>query len=230
MRAALLVSLVTVFAGCYTPHAQSTGVTVAGAGKSLGLAPRTADCTVEFFRTKPPDRAYDEVAALHFSWLGSDVVFAQEAMRAKACELGADAVIVTRDFAAGSMVGTALSYPDRRAEHKRAYVAWLAQELAEAGRRDRAAAARAEVGVPDGYVRAKAACDVRLRATPEVRSLEGDLVRAGALIFISPSATNGFRKAWVSIGHVGWISEDDLVIGPGQGAPAGAAAPKASDI
>ena len=40
----------------------------------------------------------------------------QEALRKKACELGADAVIVTQDFSGvgGSMNGTAVRYRDTR--------------------------------------------------------------------------------------------------------------------
>jgi hypothetical protein len=89
-------------------------VSVTPAGK-LTAPPRPANCAIEFFRSKVPERPYDELAGLH-SERGTSAGAVQDAMRAKACELGADAVIVTRDYVPGSknvaavMTGTAIKY------------------------------------------------------------------------------------------------------------------------
>jgi hypothetical protein len=77
---------------------------------------RAAECRVEFIRTKAPERAYDELAALHWNGSLSSAEAAQEDLRASACQLGADAVIVTRDYvpytqnATAFMTGTAIKY------------------------------------------------------------------------------------------------------------------------
>lgn len=84
---------------------------------SASAPPRDAGCHIEFFRSKVPDRPYDELGGLHGSG-GFSADDLQEQMRAKACELGADAVIVTRDYIPGSqtvqsiMTGTAVKYRD----------------------------------------------------------------------------------------------------------------------
>lgn len=63
------------------------------------------------------DRPYEELAALH-AWGGDSFENGprdfQDALRAKACELGADAVIVTQDLSAPgeTMNGTAIKYVD----------------------------------------------------------------------------------------------------------------------
>lgn len=99
-----------VAAGC-------THVAVTDAGAGIRGEPRPDDCGIAFFRTKLPERSYDELAALH--WQGSNLssaVAAQEGLRVSACRLGADAVIVTRDYvrgtqtASGIMTGTAIKY------------------------------------------------------------------------------------------------------------------------
>jgi len=89
-------------------------VEVTPAGRGLAAKARPADCAVEFLRTKAPDRPYDELAGLHAKG-GSNLATAaelQEEMRATACALGADAVIVTRDYIPRSalMTGTAVKY------------------------------------------------------------------------------------------------------------------------
>jgi hypothetical protein len=79
--------------------------------------PRPADCTVEFLRN-PPSRTYDELGELYGYY--SREVEPQDVLREKACALGADAVIVTKDFVIStesgpdrkSIAGTAIKYRD----------------------------------------------------------------------------------------------------------------------
>lgn len=55
-------------------------------------------CPLDFYRTKAPDRPYDEISALHYVAVnGATPVEAQSAIQAKACELGADGVVITRE-------------------------------------------------------------------------------------------------------------------------------------
>jgi hypothetical protein len=96
-------------------------VSVTPSGTATARA-RAADCKIEFFRSKVPDRPYEELAGLH-SEGGMSAAAVQEKMRAKACEVGADAVIVTRDYVPGAryvpavMTGTAVRYkPDAAAK------------------------------------------------------------------------------------------------------------------
>jgi hypothetical protein len=82
-------------------------------------ASRPPDCTVEFLH-KPPERAYDELGEMYsyYSWVAEP----QHVLREKACALGADAVIVTRDFLISTVhgpdrklvVGIAIKYRDRQ--------------------------------------------------------------------------------------------------------------------
>jgi len=75
---------------------------------------------VSFALATPDQRVqgqpYDEIGAIHWQGTWAGAATAQEAMQAKACELGADAVIVNRDFvpntsnATGIMTGTAIKY------------------------------------------------------------------------------------------------------------------------
>jgi hypothetical protein len=86
-----------------------------GCGSVSVTPPRTAakaearprDCAVEFLRTAP-ERTYDELGEIYSYY--SRVVEPQEVLREKACELGADAVVVTRDF----LVTTSSRFPDRK--------------------------------------------------------------------------------------------------------------------
>jgi hypothetical protein len=62
------------------------------------LAAKPSDCALDFFRTKQPDRPYNEVATVHYVAVnGAAPKAAQAAIQAKVCSLGADAVIVTRE-------------------------------------------------------------------------------------------------------------------------------------
>jgi hypothetical protein len=60
---------------------------------------RPKDCAVEFLRN-PPEREYGELAELYSYY--PTVVEPQHVLREQACQLGADAVIVTRDFLVSS--------------------------------------------------------------------------------------------------------------------------------
>jgi hypothetical protein len=96
---ALVAFLVTaISSGCVGPQ-----VVVTPSGPGVVATPKPPDCQVEFFRTKV-DRPYDEIAALH-AWGGDTFKtgpdYFRDALRAKACELGADALIVTQDYSWG---------------------------------------------------------------------------------------------------------------------------------
>jgi hypothetical protein len=82
--------------------------------------PRPPDCTVEFLNNAP-ERKYDELGELYGYY--SREVEPQDVLREKACALGADAVIVTKDFVIStesgpdrkSIAGTAIKYRDSNA-------------------------------------------------------------------------------------------------------------------
>ncbi len=81
--------------GCIGPR-----VEVLPSGPGARAMPRPPGCKMEFFRTRP-ERPFDELAALLAS--GGDTGKREaadfhEALRAKGCELGADAIIVTTDY------------------------------------------------------------------------------------------------------------------------------------
>jgi len=101
--------------GLRVSHQATVVATPSGSGVLLERRP--SNCDVEFFRLRPPDRPFDEVATLHFGGgLGDGPLAAQDLMRAKACSLGAHAVVVTRDHLAGSMTGTAIAYRGHQAK------------------------------------------------------------------------------------------------------------------
>jgi hypothetical protein len=95
-------------------------VTPSGSGTSAPAKP--PGCSLPFFRVPPLDQPYDEMATLHYTtraYQAGDPADAQEAIRQKACALGADAVLVTREFAPGvaggkgsppTMTGTAIKF------------------------------------------------------------------------------------------------------------------------
>ncbi len=89
------LSLAVACAGCLGPR-----VDVMKSGPGVTAEPKPSTCSVEFHRARV-DRPYDEIAALHA--YGGDTLKNgpenfQDALRQKACELGADAVIVTQIF------------------------------------------------------------------------------------------------------------------------------------
>lgn len=96
-KGALLAALVasTATLGCLGPH-----VVVLPTDRGVVADPRSPSCKLEFFRAKP-DQPFEELAALHASGgdtfkNGPDAFLG--ALREKACELGADAVIVTQEY------------------------------------------------------------------------------------------------------------------------------------
>lgn len=109
----------------------SAVVEVTPSGASIELERRPVQCRIEFFRLRPPERPFDEVATLHFRSAGLDAdlggaLGAQELMRERACRIGAHAVVVTQDYALGGMrqamspgeaimTGTAIAYRGYRA-------------------------------------------------------------------------------------------------------------------
>jgi hypothetical protein len=89
----------------FAPACGSVSVTPPPTGAKAEARPR--DCSVEFLRAAPA-RTYDELGEIYSYY--STVVEPQEVLREKACELGADAVVVTRDF----LVSTNARSPDRK--------------------------------------------------------------------------------------------------------------------
>ncbi len=117
VAAALLLAVAGCFSGMRKPQ-----VSVAPSGTGVSAAPKPAGCAMPFYRVPPVDQPYDELASLHYTtalfWAG-DPVEAQQALREKACALGADAVLVTREFVPGvpggggtppTMAGLAIKY------------------------------------------------------------------------------------------------------------------------
>jgi hypothetical protein len=104
---ALSVALTTL-AGC------GGGVTVKPSGTDLHLQPLPKDCSLEFLQ-KAPGRPYDELADLTAHVTKVPAAGAAEVLHEKACALGADAVIVTREFVTNPyghtlVAGTAIKY------------------------------------------------------------------------------------------------------------------------
>jgi hypothetical protein len=237
MRNLTLAMIALAAFGCARggrPRARRSPVTVTESGLGLALAPRPADCVVEFYRTTVPQRPHDEVATLHFRGsMFANAAGAQEKMREQACALGADAVLVSRDFVPGTqwspsvMTGTAVSYRDAREQHRvdgalrRAEADRAAAEL-EAERRAASSPAPAvkgatsadtpahASGAPAGYVRGRLKETVWPRATAERRSAETGEVRAGSDVWIAPQPSSGWRRIWAPGGTAGWV-EDSAV-------------------
>jgi hypothetical protein len=243
-RYAALAAVTVALAGC----ASRLAVTPAGSG--LTLAPRSADCKVQFYRTKPPDRAYDEVATLHFTGTSfASAADAQEMMRKRACELGADAVVVTRDFLQGTqhspglMTGTAVSYAEAREQHRldaalrKAEAAQVeeqrkavAAQATAAGATAKAGAAAPAKGPPAGYVPGRAKETVWTRALADRRGAELDEVRSGADVWMAPQPSSGWRRVWVpGTARSGWVEASAVEPTPAA-APAAEPPRPASDI
>jgi hypothetical protein len=197
-------------AACAAFYPHKLALTEAGSG--VTAAPRPTGCRVEFHRTKAPERAYDELATMHFTaTYAASAVEAQEMMRAKACELGADAVIVTRDYIGGVMTGTAVSYPELREGHRVEYAVRAARIRAEF-----------EKGVeglgrppnlPPGYVPARARRDTTLRVMAGGEPTAG--IAAGQFLWVEPGA-RAFRRAVVGDGHSGYVEEEALEFAPAE--------------
>ena len=112
MRNPIIAVLVLTMSGC----AVSTSVTRSST-KTFEAKPPS--CNVEFFRTQRPAEAYDEIGAIHLAGaVMHSAEDAQEALRAKACELGADAVVITDEVyqvpnVGLRVTGTAVAYRAR---------------------------------------------------------------------------------------------------------------------
>ncbi len=234
LRHAALAGVAAALAGC-AGFASRIAVTPAESG--VVLAPRPADCKVEFYRTKSPERAYDEVATLHFTGTNlASAAGAQEMMRERACEVGADAVIVTRDFihgtqyTPGAMTGTAVSYRDLRQQHRldaalrRAEEDKAAAAAREAAARETAAkagpTAGAVAGPPAGYVPARVTRAATAHEIADRRGKEVGDVAAGAEVWAAPKASSGWRRIWRPGEQAAWIEDDTLELRSAARAPA----------
>jgi len=79
-------------------------VRVSDAGNGVKASPKPKGCAMPFLRAKPPDRPFDELASLHYSGgmnREGDPAQAESSLRERACELGADALVVSREFVPG---------------------------------------------------------------------------------------------------------------------------------
>src|SRR5512140_1106694 len=98
-RLAVVASVLLVSCSAYRSY-----VRVADAGTGVRGTPKPKDCAIPILRTKPPDRPYDEIAVLHYGhrvFIAGDPAGAERVLRERACELGADALIVAREFVPG---------------------------------------------------------------------------------------------------------------------------------
>jgi hypothetical protein len=77
-------------------------VKVTPAGSGLKLPPRPRDCDIAFLSSAPPGH-YDAIADLEAHVTSPPRGGALEVLRGKACEMGADAVIVTRNFVTNAL-------------------------------------------------------------------------------------------------------------------------------
>ena len=95
LRAAAVAAFAgsAAIAACCAASPSSSSVSVKPS--EIKVAARPRDCQVEFLQ-KPPARAYDALGELHGNW--PTEVKPADVLREKACEMGADAVIVTRDY------------------------------------------------------------------------------------------------------------------------------------
>jgi hypothetical protein len=247
-RHAALACAAAALAGC---AGLASRIAVTPAESGVVLAPRPADCKVEFYRTKSPERAYDEVATLHFTGTAvASAAGAQEMMRTRACELGADAVIVTRDFIPGTqytqsgMTGTAVSYRDLRQQHRldaalrreaeRAAAEQAAKDAAAqasaasapAAKAPAAAAGTAPAGPPAGFVPARLKEAISARALPDRQSNPLADLGAGAKVWVAAKPSSGWRRIWVPGERIAWVEDDALdVRAPTPAARAPAPAP-----
>ncbi|MFP2913137.1 hypothetical protein ACLESD_50665 [Pyxidicoccus sp. 3LFB2] len=102
----------------------ATPVQISHSGLDADLTAKPSNCRIAFLRTKQPEARYQEIAGLHlklepYVQLGSasHQVRAMEELRAAACHLGADAVLITQESydlpQLGSVVsGTAIVFDE----------------------------------------------------------------------------------------------------------------------
>ncbi len=177
-------------------------VQVTPSGPGIRAERRPSDCHLDFYRTRAPERPYQEIAALHIGGGMLDAADAQDAMRAKACALGAHAVVVTADYHHGAMTGTAVVYRDFRAS--------------DAGRPDAPAAApRPASPCPPGGKLVEA----RLRREADLRDAPGggtalQLLAEGTVVCATDWSQHGFRQVRLEANRSGWVPEDALAVEP----------------
>jgi hypothetical protein len=87
-RSAVLLPLLLALGAC-----AGSGAAVVPSGEASAAKPR--DCALEFLY-KAPDRPYDELGEVTEHTTTTTPEAAREALRPRACELGADALILTR--------------------------------------------------------------------------------------------------------------------------------------
>jgi hypothetical protein len=102
------VLLAFALAGC------GGGVQVRPSGLNQKLQPKPKNCDLEFLY-QAPARAFEAIAELNTHVTNAPPGGAIEALRPKACELGADALIVTQNFVTNELghalvAGTAIKY------------------------------------------------------------------------------------------------------------------------
>jgi hypothetical protein len=212
-------------------------VTTTPAGPGLNVAPRDPGCAVEFHRTRPPDAAYDELATFHLDGPWADAAAAQEALRVRACAVGADAVVVTRDFTrvdafgTSAMTATAVSLRARREERaalaRSGVTAREAHEREQADARGRDAAAAKEVTAaearagheallralgpaPAGYVPAAARAALGVHAGPHASSPTFLTLEPGAPVWAAADESRGFRRVRLLDGRTGFAEAKAL--------------------
>jgi hypothetical protein len=216
MRHALVPSLLAALAACASPPR----VVVAPTGRVIPLAPRASECPIAFFRAPPADRAFDEVAVLTYEGRPDDsAAAAEEGLRREACALGADAVVVAREYAEGRMAGVAVSYPEEREKHRAAAAVRdspvdgaAAQRVEEDRQRLEAqAAAAGDAGPPIGFVGGRIAARTRVRTTPERRALEmGEELPVGTPVWIAPRPYSAWREIWRPGLRTCWVEDADV--------------------
>jgi hypothetical protein len=231
-RNLLAIVAVSTLVACSTrtwPNVTSTP-----SGAELALARRPADCKIEFYRTRPPDRPYDEVAALHFEGsIASTPAVAHGMLRREACALGADAIFVTHEFLPASLVmeATALSYRDTREKHRadaaQRKAAGDAQpvearhpgDAAEAPPLTAAAAAAKEEharknGRPRaaGYVQAFTHGTVIVHSIADRQGDEVDVLGNGVWLWVASKPSGGWRKVWLIDDRKGWVDDTSIEV------------------
>jgi hypothetical protein len=73
-------------------------VNVVGPRSSAHAAPKPPDCRLEIYRQRPPGAPFEELGDLELSASTNTPDAALQALREKACSLGADAMIITQEF------------------------------------------------------------------------------------------------------------------------------------
>jgi hypothetical protein len=215
MRQSLAVAGLLGLAACAGIGHPSSPVAVTSTGQELSLSPRDVTCRIEFHTTQRPDRSYDEIAVLHATGTAEA---SQEKMRRKACDLGADAVIVTADFVSMTherrITATAVSYPElrerHRAAHRRRVEEW--RKVIEGTRRP--------AGLPSTYVLARTLREVIVTRTTREVLASGQYTKisvpAGQLIWASEHASRGHRLIVTDDAGEGSAAEEALELAPAE--------------